>query len=425
MYSVILTVAHRAVVAATGLAVTIFGGRKLPPGDFGTLVICLAGVVAIQVLHSSFISEPMQIFGTKDYAGGLRRYLRMVLRASMTVSVAIAMLLAIAAGVLANIGNYKLAFSAIILAGYLACVLFSEVQERALYSQLRPGAALTSASACLGLLLLLLWAERQFMSLPSILAAIALANLLACFVSAFFLRNLAGDATMDAKKARWQHINYGRWIVLSQLLYFLLTQGNSFLIPSLLDLNAVAAFRSLSTIVGPPVQAFAALGMIVLPSLRKTSSPQEFRRVMLGFCTLVGAVGMLFTIVAGLFGSILVKLIFAGKFTLPLLAYWSSGIYAAAVGISFILGSALRALEIPKTAVTASTMAFIVSFPLQIYLIKALGSGGAMLAQAISCTLLASAMAVMLHRSRKIPLWNAIKTGQYPIIDEMEGQNII
>lgn len=403
------TVFHRAIVALSGLSATFAAGRWLAPAEFGLFAICLTAVFGVQIIHSSFVSEPMLVFGTKDYKDRLLSYIELLSRASLWGSAGFGAILSIIALYFIVSIRPSLALIVFGLAFYAATVMRYELQERALYSQLRPGAAALSGLVALitqlGLLaVILMWLSQ--INITTILMSMAAANISGIIVSSLLLRRIQDSGSVDVDKVIKKHVEYGRWFVIGQMLYFIVTYGNVFLIPILQDIEQLASYRAVISIVSPAVQAFSALGLIALPIMRRAENQSNFVRELFVMTLLVVMGAAILAVLLVIFGPVLLGAVYDGKYTLPGYAYSAAGIYAAFVGLTFVSGSGLRALERPKSAVGAAVFACLLGLPAQLILISQFGATGAIVSQAMSCAALAGAMYWAIFRDLKNHKWS-------------------
>lgn len=395
-WTYLLAIGHRAFFAGSNLLLTVRAGQALDAPEFGQFALFIATVSLLLIPHTSFFSEPMLVYGPKDYAKSLRRYLITLGEGQLCFG-----LVSAAASVGAGLWTGQSGYFAFALALPLALTL--DFQVRCFFMQLCPLAALGSAMVQFGVLALVLFAGTGLFSetIAGFLSVYVLSLLAANgFLLTLHLRKLPSlgrDAINLAEMAR-RHARFAAWTLVAHLMLFLVTNSYIFVLPLLQDLTTTANFRAQSAITGPGVQAFSALGMMAVPMLRISSSQADFLYKLRKLLLIITAVGLPFVILAGLFGKVVINLIYSGKYGLDPIGYWLAGLYPLAIGYAFMMGSALRAIDRAHLVVVSAGIAAAVSLPIGLWLTWKFGAEGVILAQVLGALTIAAGAAAVLWR---------------------------
>lgn len=395
-WNYLLAIGHRAFFAGSNLMLTVMAGRALEAPEFGQFALFIATVSLVLIPHTSFFSEPMLVYGPKDYAKSLRRYLSSLGMGQLFFGL-------ICAAVSAYMGFWTGEPGYLVFALVMPLALTLDFQVRSFFMQLLPVAALGSAMVQFAVLAVLLFAgSGLFAETIAGFLSVYVWSLLAAnlFLLVLHLRKLSrfGTSPLDIAEIARRHVRFAAWTLVSHLMLFLVTNSYMFVLPLLQDLATTANFRAQSAITGPGVQAFSALGMMAVPMLRVSTYQPEFLAKLRKLLIMITAVGLPFVILAGLFGKAVIDLIYAGKYGLAPIGYWLAGLYPLSIGYAFMMGSALRAIDRARLVAVSAGVAAAICLPIGLWLTWQFGAEGVILAQVIGALTMAAGAAVVLFR---------------------------
>lgn len=395
-------VGHKGFSAGSNLLITIMAGHQLEAAAFGLFALLIAAVALMLILHASVFSEPMMVYGPRDYSGALRPYL-MLLGSTQLVFGGTCAVIALLVGAATGGGGAYVALALI-----LPLAFSMDAQERSFFMQLRPlvpfaGAALQFSTLCIilfGLDGLGLDGLDGFLLIHA--TGLAVANVFLLIQHCLSWHGF-GTARLDWHDVALRHMRFATWTVVAHLLLFMVSGFYIFVLPLLQDLVTTANFRAQSALTGPGVQAFSALGMIAVPMLRVAPSRvmllDRLRRLLL----LITLIGLPILLGTGFFGAWFINLVYDGKYGLLPVGYWLAGLFPMMMGYAFVMGSALRAIDRADLVAWAAGVAVLFGLPPGLWLTWVYGAEGVILAQVLGAALMAVGAAVFLKRHMQLP----------------------
>jgi O-antigen/teichoic acid export membrane protein len=167
------------------------------------------------------------------------------------------------------------------------------------------------------------------------------------------------------------------------------------------DLTTNALFRAQAAVTGPFLQAFSAVGVIILPLLRRSNDSKHYLRTLIQGIGLIVSAGIVCTVLIGVFGDKILIFLYKGKYSLSPIGYWLAGSYPCFIGISFILGSAIRALDRPDIIARITFLSCIIVLPVGLVLAYMIGVEGALIGQVLAGVFMSVATARVIWRFRQ------------------------
>lgn len=395
-------VVHRGLSAGINFLIVVNAGRAMSSTSFGSFAVLFATIAVILLPHSAFFSEPMLVYGPREYRPALRSYLMAAMIAQLwfglLCSAAIAMTaIALDAWAVPHVTDM------FALAAVVPLALSVDFLERSFFMQLRP--FVPCISALLQITILAAFIFQKILPLSQsperYLLAYATSQCFAVlFLCAAHVNSRAGygRAVLATGEVLHRHASYGAWAAVSHLMLFMVTNFYLFLLPMLQNLTSTAVFRAQSAVTGPGAQAFSALGLIAVPVLRNALGTHTFLRELARFVVVISVSGILLTVGVGLFGQRLIDAIYAHKYALRPFGYWLAGAFPLAIGYAFIMGSALRSVDRPDLVAKAAGGTALVTLPLGIAMIRWQGVEGVILAQVVGAMAMALACCALLKR---------------------------
>src|SRR5437763_16367776 len=91
-----LALADQGLTAASNFLLAVLLARQLGSEQYGAWALAFEVFLLVTILYSSFILEPMSVFGASDYKDCMREYLGSVLRVHAWLSAGIIFVLSVA-----------------------------------------------------------------------------------------------------------------------------------------------------------------------------------------------------------------------------------------------------------------------------------------------------------------------------------------
>lgn len=375
------TVGHRGFTAASNILITILAGRVLDTSNFGELALLMAVSALALLFHSSIFSEPMLVYGPREYREARATYLAKLGIAQFTAALVLAAASAVAAGVLKITTLFPFAF-------ILLLQLTLDFLDRTFFMQLRPmiPAATAVCQFIVIVVLILSGLDQDSNDITQFLwilaGSLAGANAVSLSVIACNWAGLSRGASDGWAIAR-HHLDFAAWSILSHLLLFLVTGFYIFMLPVLRSIEEAALFRAQAVIIGAGVQAFSALGMVAVPMLRVCTTRTTYEKVLKRFSMFIGLSGLVIWVTIGVFGHAALGWIYNDRYSLTPFGYWLAGVYPLSIGFAFLAGSALRALDCAALVARSAGLAVFLTLGPGLLLIHKFGAEGAIFAQAL------------------------------------------
>ena len=346
-------------IAASNFLVALMLARQVSSAEYGAYALAFEIFLLLVVFYSSFILEPMSVFGPSIYKHCLRQYLETVLSLHLRAAAATCAVLGLAAfGVFEWSGNVALAkaLAGVAVAG--PCVLFFWIARRTFYLILAPASAAVGAAIYSAVLLCgLLVTYRLHLLSP---------------ITVFLLMGLGGLVTGPALMRRLKpvmssaadapalpevvirHWQYGRWALASSVATWANLAVLYFALTSFHGLAVTGELKALMNLASPIGQGLAALSLLSLPYASRVShqeSPAAMKRLATRLTLLyVGGTAAYFAVVL-VIRHPLVRMMYGGKYLdvvglLPLIA------------LSAVLRLGATAQAIPLRAIQSPSLVF-------------------------------------------------------------------
>jgi O-antigen/teichoic acid export membrane protein len=230
-------------------------------------------------------------------------------------------------------------------------ILFLWLMRRSCYVKLEPQRAARAGIWYLVIMTLgvFLLNQAQALSVFSALLVIGLASLVAGWSISRQLKPTAGPAELDALKANvWTaHREYGVWACSTNIMMWI--PGNLYMLflPFWLGLEAAGALKALLSLIMPVLQAFAAIGTILVPALVTVRDQTVYRRTLYTALAVLGTAAFVQWLLLSTFGKPLMAWVYAGKYDAFADLLWLLGLLPVFASIVTIFASSLRARERP------------------------------------------------------------------------------
>jgi O-antigen/teichoic acid export membrane protein len=362
-----LALLDQAVVSGTSFLTTVLVGRFAGQTQLGVYSLGFTVLVLIVCVQDSLIAAPYTVFGNQLEGPARAEYAGTVLVHHWLLSLAALLGLAMAGSALLAGSDFSLLGAVLlVLSGAVPFVLMREFRRRLAFAHLHVGSALALDSCVTVLQLGLLAALALSGALTAVTghAAVGLACALVGGVALIAARKsfvIRRSRVVDGMRRGW---NFGRWIVLGQLvgvahgfvLYWLAA-----MLEGVAAAGVIAACMTVVTLSNPFVLGVSNLLGPHAAQAYATGGCQQVRRVVARATLWLGAVMASFTGAVFLAGPAILRLLYGRDYsgyglTVSLLALAT---LAGSLGIAFDHG--LRVLERPDLAFRVGLMGFTVT----------------------------------------------------------------
>jgi len=350
----------------------------LSPDDFGAFSTAFAAFLAVGVVHTAILTEPMLVFAPDRYRNNLKQYLGALLYGHIVVSIVFGILIAVAALVLQVQGQYAVAKALYCFAAASPFILFLWLMRRACYAQLNPRRAALSGFGYLVLMMSALFIVHQLHML-NFVSALAMLGGSSAVVGIYLsvgqmqVRGLPREFLKDVVMQHWR---YGLWASATQVLGYIPGNIYYFLLPKMASLADSGALRAISNLFNPFVQANSALCLILLPTFVRTHGTPEGKRMhRLALLVLAGG-PFIYWIILGVANHKIVDLVYHHQYLQYSSLIWIIGFQPVIAGMCGVYGSLLRAKQKMNAVFWGGVVAAVAAVTLGVAMTKWYGMAG-------------------------------------------------
>ena len=384
--------ADQGLFGASGFLLNILLARWLPSDQYGAYALAFSIYLIIAGLETALLLEPMSVFGPASYKNALPDYLGRLIPLHFAVTLALGLSVGVGAtlfGAYLKSSDLSSALWGVSLGS--PWILLFWLWRRAAYLDLRPDVAMRGAALNVFtvLALLALFHALGWLSVFAAFVVQGIAGIAASLPLILSVRPRLRVAWTDSamRTVLKQHWTYGRWVILSTIVFWLAGDAYYVIVASTMGMSDVAAFRAVQNFIKPISQYITAVTLLLVPwaSARfADGAGQSFRRSINRITLIFTAGAVAYVAVLIFFGKWLTGFLYGGKYTqfaylLPLMGL-PILLMAAAEGPSI----ALRAMQAPSEIFRAYAMAALPTILAGVALTRNWGLMGAALGLAIS-----------------------------------------
>ncbi len=180
----------------------------------------------------------------------------------------------------------------------------------------------------------------------------------------------------DERSTIKEHIRYGRWAVVANVLSWI--PGNLYIlvIPIFFYDEMAGELRAVLNVLLPILQFQAAISPIILPSLVRRASTPGYLKTVFRLSLFMAFPGLVWMVVLGFWGDWVMNLLYAGKYEAPssLLILFCGGVVLS--GLIMVTAASLRAIERPDAVMKGYLGATIACLLVGLPLTKTYGLSG-------------------------------------------------
>ena len=234
-----LALTDQALFSGAGFLLSLLLGRWLTPAQYGAYALAFSVFLFASSFHNSLILEPMGVIGPASYKQNLPAYIAKLIKLHGYVALGLAFLMMVAAGgVFIFSRNSTLAGALCGASIAIPCVLLSWLLRQSAYLDHRPALAARGGAtyaAVVVLSLFILYFTRSLNPFTAFIT-IAAAGTVAGFVMMALIRPEfdAPAAIAHMRTILSQHWVYGRWVIVTALVYWLSWQAYTFIVAAML-----------------------------------------------------------------------------------------------------------------------------------------------------------------------------------------------
>lgn len=345
-------IADQGLFALANVLLNVLLARWLTPGEYGAFAVGYSCFLFIGAFHTALLTEPLLVFGPGKYGDQPRSYLSLLLRGHWILT-AVGSLSLITAGLVLRFNGVRPLSQALLgLAIATPFSLLMWFSRRAAYVRFQPRLATIASAGYLVLLLagLIGLAGLHLVSIFSAMVTLSVAGA----ISGFWLIRRISRALPDGEESTTpipvvtDHWRYGRWASATSVLMWVPLNLFFVMLSVLVNFEATGAFKALSNLVLPLLQANAALGSLLLPAMAlRTHNHEQFKKLLRTSLVLFAVGACIYSLLIGAFGGELVHLIYGGRYDSQASLLRLLLLIPLLDGAMVVLSNALRSLERP------------------------------------------------------------------------------
>jgi O-antigen/teichoic acid export membrane protein len=337
-------VADQGLFAGSNCVINVMLARWLSPVEYGEFATAFAAFLALGVIHTALLTEPMLVFSPDRYRHRHKHYFGTLIYCHIIVALAASLVLLAGGLFLGRHGSSDLSRALFGFAAAGPFILFLWLMRRTCYGQLNPKRAAMGGVLYLVLIMTSLAVTHRFTTLTVSVALtiIGASSLVAGLWLGFRQIDLRPPAEMF-RDVTAEHLRYGRWATGTQLLGFIPVNIYYFLLPNLATVEQSGALRALTNMFMPLLQANTALCLLLLPAFVRTQGTAEGKKLhRLSLLVLAGC-PLIYWIFIGTFARQAIGLVYGGKFLEYSGLVWIIGVQPVIAGACGVYASLLKA----------------------------------------------------------------------------------
>jgi O-antigen/teichoic acid export membrane protein len=379
------SIVDQGLVSGAGFLLSFLLARWLSSEVYGAFAVAFATLLFLSGFHNVLLLEPMSVMGPARYSNRTSAYFAAQLKIHKLLGALLAGALLLTALFMKLLGaNRELATATAASAFALPFFLMLWLVRRMAYMVQRPSVAGWASAAyfLLTLVGLLVLHSRSVLSPATAFLVMGSAGLLS---AALPLRQLGMLGAKTDDQCSWKSVaqenwNYGRWLVLSAVLFSVAAQIQTYLAAGLLGLGAAGIFRAMQVPSLVMTQIVTAVGLLVLPSMSHEfglGQLARLRRKALLASAFLTLIALAYAAVLGLFAGPVEHLLYAGKYSpyvrlIPIL-----GLVPVCTGLAMGFSMAVRASQKPHFDLVANAISAPVGLVTAAVFIRLWGLNGA------------------------------------------------
>jgi len=337
-------IADQGLFAGSNCVINVMLARWLTPTEYGEFSTAFAAFLALGVIHTALLTEPMLVYSPERYRDRHRHYFGTLVYGHLLVSLAASLVLLAAGWYLGAQGQHNLSVALYGFAGAGPFILLLWLMRRTCYGQLNPKRAAVGGVLYLVLMMSGLAIVHHFLTVSVTLALtiIGVSSLLSAIWLGYGHVDLRPPGEMF-RDVTAEHLRYGRWATATQILGFIPVNIYYFLLPKLATVEQSGALRALNNMFMPLLQANTALCLLLIPAFVRVQGTPEGKRLHRWSLLILAGCPLVYWIFMGVFAHQAVNIVYGGKYVQYSGLVWILGIQPVIAGMCGVYASVLKA----------------------------------------------------------------------------------
>jgi O-antigen/teichoic acid export membrane protein len=354
--------------ALGNFAISTILARQMSQAAFGQFSSAFAAFILLSAGYCAFVVDPMLVFGMSKANDRQRSYVRRVVSLHWRTALALSVLM-LGIGLIrwqmgAGLGSF-LAYLGWAIAA--PAVLRLWLARRTCYLIAKPQYAALAGGIYLVTIAILLFAFRSLLA-SNVIAACLIIGVTSLAVGFWLHRSLPLTDAMPASNSTDQilgeHWTFGRWASIAGFLGLLPDYVYFFV----LSPERCGEYRALLLVVLPLIQAYNALGVLMISYFARHRERPDFKRIVLRAAAACCGTAVLMAAAAVTFGGKLFYHLYAGKYDMRFSLLLPLAIVSVLFALKTVSDAVLRSLEnvtaMAGIAVVGAVAALVFGVPL-------------------------------------------------------------
>lgn len=368
------------VFAFSNFLLNVYLARSLPSNDYGAFALAYTVFLFVAVVHTSFFTEPLLVFGSGRYEDAQSSYLRRLIKLHWIWG-------SLGASILVFFGaliywDNEARSTILLLAALSGVLLFQWMMRRACYLRQQSKIAGLAGIIYFVIVILGIYLANHYQILGTQVAVLILA--LACFISASFIqwklfkiKLLSSEKNLAVKEVVKTHLDYGKWALTMGIIGWIAGNVAMISLPWWHGNSSVANFRAALNLALPVQQLLAAAGPLLVPFLVRKRNEKTYRSTVLKCAVAFAIPPLVWALFLTIFGNHISNFIYEGKYVFSETSLLLLGLWVCFGTYGLVIATALRACEKPKLALRGYAVAAGFSLCLGVPMIACWGIIGA------------------------------------------------
>ena len=379
----------QALFAGSSFILNVLLARWMSPSEYGAFVVAYSWFLLPQNLYDALLIEPMSVYGAGIYAGRFQRYLGLLYRGHVALSLVILAALGAAALVASRFDSGLMGgalagaalASPLLLTRWLTRQPFYvlSVPHRATF-----GGAIYLALAVLATVILFHSGTLNPFNamLAQGLASVTAAAVLTTVLLRPQFRAAASDDDLTTGRVIAQHWAYGKWASAERLLAWFPANIYYLALPLLVGLDASAALRAMLNLIMPLLMTIGAINGVMLPMFVRTLANQgqpALDRLLASIVRWAVLAAVAWSVFITFLGEFVISWLYNGQYdsyVTPLMLF-IMGLIPVVAAFNRIVDTALRAMGGVRRAFFSRLLPTILTMTMGLGLVAAFGIIGA------------------------------------------------
>lgn len=331
--------------ALGNFAVSTILARQMSKESFGQFSSAFAAFLLLSTIYCAFVVDPMLVYGVSRASDRQRSYVRRVIslhwRVALMLSVVLVGIGLIRSQTSAGSGSF-VAFIGWAIAA--PAVLRLWLARRTTYLVRKPQYAAVGGGIYLLLIVILLFTLGSFLT-TNVIAACLILAISSLTVGLGLHRSIplrdATPVTGQPDKVLGAHWSFGKWASLAGILGLL----PDYIYFFVLTPERCGEYRALLNVVVPLIQAYNALGVLVMSYFARHRERPDFNRMVVRISSAYFGSALILAILAVSFGGRVFNHLYAGKYDLRFTLLLPLGIVSVLFALKTLSDALLRSLE--------------------------------------------------------------------------------